>query len=140
MRYYIALIISLALSTSAISQEDDGLSQFLVGTYDVVGRLPDSQATYTGVMSLTTAEQGFKVIKKVADSTTVGTAQLEEALAGEAKVLRIRFQEQGKAYESTCLIGSDLDNYARLTCQYYLTNGTTQQAGLEALFIQATGL
>lgn len=137
MRFLTVCVLSwILLSTTTPAKEEDGLSLFLVGTYDLIGRLPDSDQTFSGVISLETTATGFLLTRKVADSSITGTASIENALAGEAKVLRMRFEEQGKAYESTCLIDSDLDNYARLTCQRYLQDGSTQKAGLEALFIQ----
>lgn len=120
-----------------MAKDEDGLSQFLAGTYEVVGRLPDSEQVYSGTLQLKLAERrGFTFTKKVANLTITGKAKIEKALAGEAKVLRMHFEQDAQAYESTCLISSDLDNYARLTCQTYLQNGSTKRAGQEALFMQ----
>ena len=54
---------------------------------------------------------------------------------GETKVLRIRFVQGGRVYEGTYVIGSDPDNYPRLSGHVYLKNGGTTRHGLEAFFI-----
>jgi len=50
--------------------------------------------------------------------------------------LRVEFVHKGRKYGGTYLIGSDLDNYARLTGYLYLKKGKTTKPGLEALFIE----
>ena len=58
------------------------------------------------------------------------------ATADKIKVLRVEFVHKGRKYGGTYLIGSDLDNYARLTGYLYLKKGKTTKPGLEALFIE----
>lgn len=64
-----------------------------------------------------------------------GRAAIEAAVGGDARVLRIRFEQDGKSYEQTCMVGSDLDNYARISCYLYVPGRKTMNPGMEVLFI-----
>ncbi len=68
-----------------------------------------------------------------------GIGKIETVTSDKTKVLRVRFRSQGKDYEATYLIGSDLDNYGRLTGYVYFKDGETKTPGLEALFIEPKG-
>ena len=56
--------------------------------------------------------------------------ELAAAISAYGQVLNFRWEEAGPMLMS-CLIGSDLDNYARLTCLWGRESGA---AGLEAMF------
>ena len=120
------------------SQESDNeisfLYDFLKGTYELIGRYPDSNETYTGRVEFKKSDDGIKVIRSVDGVKTEGTGKIETATADSINVLRIRFSEDGNDYEITYLISSDLDNYARLTGYFYLSTGDTRKPGIEALF------
>ncbi len=47
----------------------------------------------------------------------------------------MRFVEHNLQYEETCMIDSDLDNYARITCYLHQPGSETDNPELEALFI-----
>ena len=97
---------------------------FLAGPYAPVLAQPDDFPPYNyGFLS-----GSYVVIGKHTDST------IEKALHGEAKVLRIRFDQDGKSYKGTYLVDVDFDNYPRLTGYIYLADGNTKRVGLEALF------
>ena len=107
----------------------------LEGVYDVVGRKPDSQETYTGAVELRANATGLRVERRIGASTVVGTAQFEFKTPDKIQVLQIKFKDGEKSYESICRIGWDLDNYARITCLYGVM-GKTESPGMEAFFIQ----
>jgi hypothetical protein len=48
--------------------------------------------------------------------------------------LRTHFLQDQVSIEQTCLISSDLDNYARITCYSYSPDAKTDDPGLEAYF------
>lgn len=117
------------------AQENEFLYGFLKGSYQVIGRLPDSSKTYTGTVVLKNEGDRFEIIRMIEGAMIKGTGKIETATAEKIKVLRVHFIEKNKHYEVTYLIHSDLDNYGRLTGYLYLQKGQTKIPGLEALFI-----
>ena len=120
------------------SQESDNeisfLYDFLKGTYELIGRYPDSNETYTGRVEFKKSDDGLKVTRSVNGTEIEGTGKIETATADSINVLRVRFSEDENDYEISYLISSDLDNYARLTGYFYLRTGDTRKPGIEALF------
>jgi hypothetical protein len=123
-----------------LSQADDAMNEFLKmivpGEYTVIGKNINSDKTYQGEVSITRQDDTFAVMRSINGTKIVGQAAIESAAGGDAKVLRIRFEENNVNYEETCLVSSDLDNYARISCYLYMQDGKTRQPGLEALFIR----
>lgn len=132
MKRLISLIIILIpiFNVSA----DEFLHGFIQGNYLLVGKAPESDKTYQGKVQILEKKSGLVAIRSIDGQRTEATAAVESVLAGEAKVLRIRFAEGESKYEETCLIDTDLDNYARLSCYLYHADGHTTKPGLEALF------
>lgn len=126
-----------ALFTSSLAFAEPG-ALFLVGDYLLVGKAPDSQLTYSGKVSIRAGEQGLEVRRVIGDTSVTGIAAIEPALQGEARVLRIRFEQEGVGFEETCLWQSDLDNYARISCYLYQPQVPTRQPGLEVMFYDHT--
>lgn len=144
--YYIVItLISITISTAwaqgnSNSGEMDFLYGFLEGSYHLIGRLPDSNETYTGKIVIRKADDKLEVIRIIEGREIRGVGEIEMATADKIKVLRIRFTDENKDYEATYLIDSDLDNYGRLSGYLYLKKGGTKTPGLEALFIDHQGL
>ena len=130
-------LTSLLLLSSGTEADDeiDALRHFVIGQYQLIGRAPDADTTYQGTLTISPGPQALKVERYVNGQRRQGVADIETALHGEAKVLRMRYVEGGIEYENTCLLQADLDNYARISCFRYRQDGTTRQPGLEALFI-----
>jgi hypothetical protein len=114
--------------------EDDFLRTMVQGKYLLVGKAVDSENTYHGKVEIKDVNGSLVVAREIAGKNTEGSAAIEAALNGEARVLRIRFTENEAAYEQTCMVGGDLDNYARISCYLYKPNVKTMQPGLEVLF------
>lgn len=130
------LLLSLhPLQVEAQGNEGTFLQQFLAGHYTLIGREEDSGAPFTGSVTLAATKDGLTLTRTIKNRQTTGSGNIETATADTISVLRLRFSDNGIAYEATCLIGSDLNNYARLTCQRYRADGTTIEPALEALFI-----
>jgi hypothetical protein len=126
-------LYALALAEPQNTDTDD-LYNFLAGSYELIGRYPDSNMTYTGTVVLTKTGDYFEVVRTIKNIVIRGTGRIEAATADTITVLRFRFLDGNKRYEGTYLIDTDLDNYARLTGYVYLKNGGTKKPGLEALF------
>jgi hypothetical protein len=116
-------------------EEIESLYQFLHGKYELIGRRPDSNETYTGTAVLKAAQDGLEVLRTVNGATIKGTARMELATHDKVKVLRMRLIDADLGYEATFVVGSDLDNYARLTGYVYPRENKTRRPGLEAWFV-----
>jgi len=111
-------------------------ADYFLGKYEVIGRKPGSNATYSGTLELTAVpDDAFVVIRRVGDHKVEGTAALERASspADHPVVLRVQFKYGGHEYEGTFLWRSDFDNYPRLTGLIF-ERGKKKSVGLEAWF------
>ncbi len=129
------VLILLLLSTSVVAEEPLGEYGPLGGVYDLIGRKPDSNETYTGTIKLIPVPSGLRVERKVGGVTVIGSGRFELKTPDKIQVLTITFRDNQAAFESSCRISWDLDNYARFTCLYGIV-GKTQLPGMEAFFIQ----
>ena len=125
----------VAEPTALAENDTDFLYDFLKGSYEIIGRWPDSDETYSGKIVLEKEREHFRVIRLIDGKKITGIGKIETATSDKVKVLRIRFEQDEREYEGTYLIGSDLENYGRLTGYLYLKNGKTKKPGLEAFFI-----
>ncbi len=110
---------------------------FLEGSYEAIGRSPDSKDLYSGTvtMALSDAEpETLSVTRTIGEVSVQGEGTFAETRSDGVSVLRVAFEEDGQNMEITYLIQSDLDNYARLTGYVYEKEGETQLPGLEVLF------
>jgi hypothetical protein len=128
--------VARVLAAEALKAEAPPLD-FVVGDYVIIGREPDGGATYSGSARIALAGGSLVLERSRADHRVSATGRLEvPSPPGEGRVLRFRWKDPEPVTE-TCLIGSDLDNYARLTC-YWLRDGSEpRQPGLEAMFSTA---
>lgn len=130
-------ILLLISSLVHAGQSQEGfLSNFVSGKYHLLGKHPDSNETYYGKVELVAVKDNIiKVERTIAGRKTNGTGSIKEATPDKIHVLHILFNDNDQQHEHTCMIGSDLDNYARLTCYTYIKGSTAKEPGLEALFI-----
>lgn len=124
----------LLLMVGSVQADDEFLEMFIQGQYLLVGKALESDETYHGKVTIESDGDGLKVNRIIDGVDIRGEAAIEEAVGGEARVLRIRFQQDGNDYEETCLVDSDLDNYARISCYLYKPGVQSRQPGLEVLF------
>ena len=141
---HVVIVTVVCLSCPAwakdVGSKNEFLYEFLQGRYELIGRVPDSNKTYTGKVVLRKSGDYFEVIRRIEGKEIKGIGKIERATADKIRVLRVRFVDGNKSYEATYLIGSDLDNYGRLTGYLYLKEGGTKVPGLEALFISHQAL
>jgi hypothetical protein len=137
MNKFLILLVTLLPFVSVANEDEDEnfMSSFIVGDYVLVGQGIDSDKAYSGKVSIYFEGEELEVERIINGKTTMGRANIETALNGDAWVLRIRFIEKEVKYEETCLVGSDLDNYARITCYLYIPGSDIAKPGLESLFI-----
>jgi hypothetical protein len=131
--FFLFSFISLT-SIRAQENETEFLLEFLQGRYITVGRFPDSSQPYTGVVLISKEADHLKITRIIKGMEINGIGRIESITPDKVKVLQIEFEQDDCLYEGTYLIGSDLDNYGRLSGYIYLKEGDTKQVGLEALF------
>lgn len=110
---------------------------FLEGSYEVIGRSPDSEDLYSGTvtMMLSNSEaETLSVTRTIGGTSIQGEGAFAETRSDAVTVLRVAYKEDGQNREVTYLIEVDLDNYARLTGYVYQKDGETQLPGVEVLF------
>jgi hypothetical protein len=137
---FLAIIAMLLFANSARCADadrkpldEDSLRSYMAGEYDLIGRKPDSTATYTGHVTLRD-ENGVLQVTRTIDGKTDKCVARFDTIAGDDRipVLRIHFRLEGKEYDATYRWQSDPDNYPRFTGYVYLAR--TKTPGLEALF------
>ena len=113
--------------------DEESLRGYMAGEYDVLGRKPDSTATYTGHITLRN-EDGVLQITRTIDGKTDKCVARFDTVAGDdhIPVLKMHFHFGGKEYDATYRWQSDPDNYPRFTGYVYVAG--TKSPGLEALF------
>jgi len=113
--------------------DEDSLRGYMSGEYDLIGRMPDSTATYTGHVTIRDQNGGLQVTRTIEGKTEKCAARFD-TVAGDDRipVLRIHFHLDGKEYDATYRWQSDPDNYPRFTGYVYLAS--IKSPGLEALF------
>ena len=138
MKPLLYLLVSLFIVTPAFGEqwsvEAGFLADFVTGRYHLIGRQADGDATYRGRVEIFRNGKTLQIKRTIAGRTVFGSAAIENTPIAETPVLRLRFKEGARAYECTCLIHGDLDNYARISCHIYRQDGSTRQSGLEAWF------
>jgi hypothetical protein len=145
MKYCWAITTALVLASTLVWAQaqnfsDEPLYDFLCGSYQVIGKLPDSDQLYSGRVDLKRSAKHLEVLRSMGGRAVKGIGKIEIVTPDNIKVLRVRFQSEGKDYEATYLIGSDLDNYGRLSGHVCFKDGETKTPGLEALFIEHKGV
>ena len=145
MKYCWTITTVLVLASTLVWAQakdfsDKPLYDFVCGSYQVIGRLPDSNQLYSGKVEFKLSGNQLEIVRLIGEHRARGIGRIETATPDKIKILRVHFRSKDKDYEATYLIGSDLDNYGRLTGHVYLKDGETRTPGLEALFIEPKGV
>lgn len=132
----IATITLGLLALTACTKQDDTASKadFTAGNYTLLGRDPTNGNAYVGSMEISnlTGER-IRMIETVKQRPQrVWQGSFCKAAPGEGWILVV----ESKQNRMACLVSSDLDNYARLTCKWADSQKTS---GLMALFPQSQG-
>lgn len=129
----------LALLPPAVYAAEDLPPQwdFVVGRYQLIGRAPDSTRTYHGSAKIEHIGKTLRLTRIIERKTQVVHGVVRRADPGEAYVLAFAWKsEAARPMEMVCVIGGDLDNYARLTCHWGIKANPHKQPGMEAYFAQ----
>jgi hypothetical protein len=132
------VLISITNISYSKDSEESFLAGFIMGKYHLIGKALNEDKSYIGSIEFSQNEnEGDIVFTKTIDHNKIkGTAKIEKTVSEGSNVLRLHFKSENKVFEQTCLVNSDLDNYARISCYLYEKNITTDNPGLEAFFIK----
>lgn len=133
---YVILFCCALLSpfAHAIETADEALGGFIIGTYRVVGVHPDTDYAYQGKAVITEKNNEIHISVSFGKLLLVKKGKIIKSRVEGNRILSLEFEyDKTRQYKQSCLISSDLDNYARLTC--YIFNSETKKPGLEAFFI-----
>lgn len=131
----LGLACLMAQPAFAMDDDESPLWSFVPGRYTLIGRQPDSQATYTGTAKIERAGKQLRLTRVIAGRQERIYGIVRRADPGEAWVLAFKWGAK-QPMEMVCLVGSDLDNYARLTCHWGKAGNPHRQPGMEAYFAQ----
>jgi len=99
--FIVALVLVISPIAWAESVDEESLYNFLQGSYELIGRWPDSNETYIGMVLLKKSNHRFRVVRTVSNKRIEGVGKIETATADNVRVLRIRFSKAGRTYEGT---------------------------------------
>jgi hypothetical protein len=132
---FIALAGLPSPAAFAADADESPLWDFVRGRYTLIGRHPDSQATYTGTAKIERIGRQLRLTRTIAGRQERLFGAVRRADPGEAWVLAFKWGQK-EPLEMVCLVGPDLDNYARLTCHWGRAGNPHAQPGMEAYFAQ----
>jgi hypothetical protein len=130
-----ALIFLLAMPACAAEADEPPQWSFVPGRYQLIGRDPDSLLTYSGTARIDRVGEKLRLTREIAGKQSRIFGVVRRADPGEAYVLDFKWGKQ-RPMAMVCVIGSDLDNYARLTCHWGQAGNPHRQPGMEAYFAQ----
>lgn len=131
----IALWLCLCAPVYGAESDEPFQWSFVTGRYQLIGRHPDSARTYTGTARIERKGGQLRLTRNIGGKRSHVFGVVRRADPGEAYVLAFNWDES-RPKEMVCLIGSDLDNYPRLTCHWGLAGNPHRQPGMEAYFAQ----
>jgi hypothetical protein len=126
------LLVAAGTVGASTAREEHYDPAFFVGKYEIVGRRPDSNQTYSGKATISANGKELKIVRSINGRMIEGTGKFDRVKPDEIPVIRISFRENGRLVEETCMFAGDLDNYLRITCVVY--SKATKRAGLETYF------
>lgn len=134
----LALAVALLWACAAWGQpaQSDFLHEFLPGSYQLIGTPPDRTDPYLGRMVIERTESSFHIVREANGDVIEGVGSIAFVTPDRIPVLRVRFALAKIQYEVTYVIGSDLDNFPRLTGYVYRVDGKTASPGIEAAFAE----
>jgi hypothetical protein len=134
-----AILACIFITANACAEPpaDNGesfLYGFVVGDYVLVGQYPDSSVAYSGVARIEKIKDKLILTRQIGSQTIKADGVVEVPKPpGEGEIIRFRWRDKDPVV-MTCLVNSDLDNYARLTCYVAVEGRNHTRPGIEALF------
>ncbi len=144
MRLRLVFVLAALLPAAALDQTaattgekeiDDDFRGFVVGDYAIVGKRPEGGPAYAGTAKIERRGDVLVLTRRIGNATTVYEGGLERAEPpmDRPRVFRFRWVQGKSKMLMTCLMRADLDNYARLSCEWG-DPAAQKEPGLEAFF------
>jgi hypothetical protein len=128
------VVAVVGVGSQARGKSDGPQLDFVVGDYALVGREPDGGAACSGSATIARDGDVLRLQRRVDGKEIAAEGRFETpSPPGEGTVLRFRWQDPAPT-TMTCLVDSDLDNHARLSCVWLADGSQPTQPGLEAMF------
>jgi len=101
--------VPILLLSSSLFAEEASVAQYnsLVGSYACIGRWPDSNKTFSGRVEISKANEGVKMIRLIDREKIEAVGKYRTPTPDNIPILKVKFNQKGKAYEETGLINSD---------------------------------
>ena len=136
---FLAVALAVGIAPSAQAEPDpteiESLAGFLSGNFILVGKLPGSDETFLGSVTLHAEGEQLVGERRIAGRTLPVSGSIQTALCCEGvRLLQVRFEDEGRSFEATYMYQSDLDNYPRLTGYVVERGKETDWPGIETLF------
>jgi hypothetical protein len=136
LTFLLVAAVCLAGTPARAADEDEAPEwSFVPGRYQLIGRHPDSPTTYAGTARIERVGRQLRLTRIVGGRKNQVYGVVRRADPGEAWVLHFKWGTR-QPMEMVCVIGTDLDNYARLTCHWGKAGNPHAQPGMEAYFAQ----
>jgi hypothetical protein len=132
---FAASLVVPSLAASPLLSEggpDEGWLNVILGNYALIGQQPGDGETYAGTARIDRVGDDIVLDREIGGRMLRASGRLE--LLHESTVLRFRWEDGDRKATMICLLGSDLDNYGRLTCTWDVDGGPRRARGREALF------
>jgi hypothetical protein len=130
----LAFAAGLAAASPVFAEDvpDEGWLNVIFGNYALIGQQPGDGETYAGTARIDRVGDDIVLDRRIGGRLLRATGRLD--LLHESTVLRVRWEDGGTTAMMVCLLGSDLDNYGRLTCTWDAEGAPRRARGREALF------
>lgn len=132
----IAILTNVVMVNAQEQKKDNsGFYAYLAGTYEMIGRYPDTSGTYSGTIVMNSLEDSVEITRTMGGETTTGIGKLVSIHEGRS-LLSCKFPKAEPPVNVSYLIHNDGDNYAILTGWSRWPDSGNHGFGLEALFPQ----
>ena len=113
---------------------DPELPAGLSGTYEIIGRLPNSDITYAGRVEIKEDETAYTLKRTVGGVTTIGDAWIEFCSPDKYMVLNFKYSKTPKPILGSCFLRTNGNNYYIISCYTRFIGTELKQRGLESMF------
>jgi len=138
--WVLALVFLVFLCTPGALAQGAGkdLPGFLEGDYGLIGKKPGSDDTYSGTARIRQRGNKLEVLRCVGSFRLAGEGSIVPVTSDRIPNLKVRWRDAKNEYEGRYQINGDLDNYARLSGPYVLTEDQTK-FGWELFYVDRDG-
>ena len=131
----VALLLSVHACFAQGEDEDFPDTQFFLGSYTLIGKVLEGEETFQGLLVLAVDSTGVHRFHRIIGADTLhGTWGMEFAIGEEVRVVRIRWEREGRRFECTYQWCMDFDSYPRLSGHCYESGMATDSPGMEVGF------